>query len=86
MITPEWHRTRAQSLRWLDGPNTRWLAQQHENVAKAIEYRRRIEGIRDTQRRCGHGKHTSRISGIPCKIGHKLQSAFAGRVVVVPRH
>jgi hypothetical protein len=39
-MTPEWHRARAAFLRWLDDADTRWLAQQHENVAKAIDYRR----------------------------------------------
>jgi hypothetical protein len=39
--TPEWHRARAQLLRWLDDPNTRWLARQHDNLAKAIDHRGR---------------------------------------------
>jgi hypothetical protein len=24
MMTPEWHRARAELLRWLDDPDTRW--------------------------------------------------------------
>jgi hypothetical protein len=32
--TPEWHRARAQLLRWLNDPSTRWLARQHLNLAK----------------------------------------------------
>lgn len=41
--TPEWHRARARFLRWLDDPDTRWLAQQHDNLAKLIARRRQQE-------------------------------------------
>jgi hypothetical protein len=41
LMTPEWHRALAELLRWLNDPNTRALAQHHENLAKAIEHRRR---------------------------------------------
>jgi hypothetical protein len=38
ILTPEQHRRRAQDLRDASRPH---LARQHDNVAKAIEYRRR---------------------------------------------
>jgi hypothetical protein len=39
--TPEWHRARARFLWWLNEPEARRLALNHEALARLIERRRR---------------------------------------------
>jgi hypothetical protein len=40
-MTPEWHRARAQLLRWLGDPESRYFAKHHEILARLIAHRRR---------------------------------------------
>jgi hypothetical protein len=50
-MTPEWHRARAQLLRWLGDPESRYFAKHHEILARLIDHRRRFYSAKPCKRK-----------------------------------